>query len=561
MSDNKRESFPDLAIKSSAYGQSIPIIHGSARVTGNVIWGLDNVEIKNTAASSDNAEYLYFATFAASFNDGPVDAIEKIWLDNKLVSDSFLSEEKDDPVNVGDILINGNFESWTGSTPDNWTPVGIVAKSSFVDPQSYGSVYTAKLSTGTSASRSRVTQSIYCPIDGQYTWRFRAYCSQSYGLWARMSVSVGDRTYPLYRLPLNRWMTFSGSYTVNDAPHAHTFTITIRDQSNADLYIDSVSFTKTSVNVSAPEPTSPAFRMEVFNGNLDQPKSEIISDNHPWGSDFVPAYRGQAYVVFENLPLESFDNRIPKVEAQIQSVARGASDIIGDICTRCGLNEDEFSVSSMIDTYGGMITSSEATGASLLSTINESSPFAVRETEGEIQFQTLAGQSSVKTFTESELNARGDKDAPDTAARISISDVSMLPQEVIVTCLDPDNNQNETTQRARTHQFEIGSIQTYNWPIIADADQTRQFADMLLARALLTREATIDYASNNIYLQPGDIITVPRAGEDIQFKIDNIEMNSLGRLSVTCSEYCADAYESDSIGASSDGASTPPATA
>ena len=50
MSDNKRESFPDLAIKSSAYGQSIPIIHGSARVTGNVIWGLDNVEIKNTDA-------------------------------------------------------------------------------------------------------------------------------------------------------------------------------------------------------------------------------------------------------------------------------------------------------------------------------------------------------------------------------------------------------------------------------------------------------------------------------------------------------------------------------
>lgn len=554
MSDNKRESFPDLTIRSSAYGQTIPIVHGRARVMANIIWGLDNVEVKDEAASSDNAEYSYFATFAASFNDGPVDAVEKIWLDNKLIYDSMIAE-------VGDILTNGSMEAWTGSTIDDWTTAGTVAQeSTIVDPEAEGSEYSVKLSTGASDAQASISQSVTYPTVGQYTFRIRAYCSQPANQWARLTVTLGSTVYtPWFQVPTNRWTTITGNYTPASTPLTEAFKITVRDQGNADVYIDSVSLTQTSANVLDGDASN--FRMEIFNGNYDQPRSDIISDNHPWGVDFVPAYRGQAYVVFENLPLESFDNRIPNVEAQIQSVARGVSDIVEDACIRCGINEDEFSVSSMSDTYGGMITNSEATGASLLSTVQEPSPFAVRESEGMIQFQSLAGQSSVKTFTEAELNARGDKDAPDTAVRISISDVSMLPQEVVVTCLDPDNNQNETTQRARTHQFDIGSIQTYNWPIIADADQTRQFADMLLARALLTREATIDYASNNVHLQTGDIITVPRAGEDIQFKIDNIEMNSLGRFSVTCSEYCADAYESDSIGASSDGASTPPATA
>ena len=65
--------------------------------------------------------------------------------------------------------------------------------------------------------------------------------------------------------------------------------------------------------------------MRVYKGDMDQqpdPKMEAIE-----GAGAVPAYRGTAYVVFEDLSLEQFGNRVPHFSFE---VIRGTPEDVGD---------------------------------------------------------------------------------------------------------------------------------------------------------------------------------------------------------------------------------------
>ena len=59
-----------------------------------------------------------------------------------------------------------------------------------------------------------------------------------------------------------------------------------------------------------------AYNIRIYKGEEDQtpdPLIEIIE-----GADAAPAYRGLAYIVFEDLPLEKFGNRIPQLSFEIE---------------------------------------------------------------------------------------------------------------------------------------------------------------------------------------------------------------------------------------------------
>ncbi|MGD9295391.1 MAG: glycoside hydrolase TIM-barrel-like domain-containing protein, partial [Roseobacter sp.] len=55
--------------------------------------------------------------------------------------------------------------------------------------------------------------------------------------------------------------------------------------------------------------------MRIYKGSADQLPDSVIEAIE--GSGNVPAYRGTAYVVFENLPLERFGNRVPQFSFEV----------------------------------------------------------------------------------------------------------------------------------------------------------------------------------------------------------------------------------------------------
>jgi hypothetical protein len=90
----------DLKVQSSAHGAMLPLVYGTVRIAGNVIWAADleeQVVTESTSASggkggggsvtSTTRSYLYFASFAVGLCAGPIASVERVWANGTLVHD------------------------------------------------------------------------------------------------------------------------------------------------------------------------------------------------------------------------------------------------------------------------------------------------------------------------------------------------------------------------------------------------------------------------------------------------------------------------------------------
>ncbi|MGE0755118.1 MAG: hypothetical protein AB7L92_08175, partial [Alphaproteobacteria bacterium] len=87
----------ELGVQTSTYGNFIPIIYGSMRIGGNIIWSQPIREIATTTSTTSSAggggkggggkvtqtstTYSYDITLAVAICEGPVDEVVRIWAD------------------------------------------------------------------------------------------------------------------------------------------------------------------------------------------------------------------------------------------------------------------------------------------------------------------------------------------------------------------------------------------------------------------------------------------------------------------------------------------------
>jgi hypothetical protein len=84
----------DLRFQGSNYGGIIPIIFGTMRVSGNIIWAAELKEVSSTeevggkGGGQDVTTYSYYGNFAISLCEGPANAVRRIWADGNLIYDA-----------------------------------------------------------------------------------------------------------------------------------------------------------------------------------------------------------------------------------------------------------------------------------------------------------------------------------------------------------------------------------------------------------------------------------------------------------------------------------------
>jgi hypothetical protein len=80
----------DLAVTASTYGNAIPRLYGTARMSGNMIWtsGIKETKVKKKTGKggAKATTYTYSASFAIAFCVGPVSQVLRLWGDTKLIS-------------------------------------------------------------------------------------------------------------------------------------------------------------------------------------------------------------------------------------------------------------------------------------------------------------------------------------------------------------------------------------------------------------------------------------------------------------------------------------------
>jgi hypothetical protein len=79
----------DLAIQTSSYGTQLPLIFGTMRVAGTVIWATDLVEQRSSGGGGKGRpktiDYSYSANFAVALSARRLRAVHRIWADGKLL--------------------------------------------------------------------------------------------------------------------------------------------------------------------------------------------------------------------------------------------------------------------------------------------------------------------------------------------------------------------------------------------------------------------------------------------------------------------------------------------
>ena len=87
----------DLSVQTSTYGAPIPIVYGTMRLSGNVIWSTPLKEARTVKKSSggkgggkksSQTTYSYSSSFAVGLCVGPVATVRRIWADTKVIYDA-----------------------------------------------------------------------------------------------------------------------------------------------------------------------------------------------------------------------------------------------------------------------------------------------------------------------------------------------------------------------------------------------------------------------------------------------------------------------------------------
>lgn len=82
----------DLAVQTSTYGRMVPLVYGTVRIAGNVIWSRPIRERITTTTQSGGGKggggvtqttktYSYTVTLAIAICEGPIDAVLRVWAD------------------------------------------------------------------------------------------------------------------------------------------------------------------------------------------------------------------------------------------------------------------------------------------------------------------------------------------------------------------------------------------------------------------------------------------------------------------------------------------------
>ena len=78
----------ELSVQTSTYGEPIPVLYGSARLAGNVIWARPLKEVSTTTetggkggGTQSSTEFSYFASLAIAICEGEIDSVERVWAD------------------------------------------------------------------------------------------------------------------------------------------------------------------------------------------------------------------------------------------------------------------------------------------------------------------------------------------------------------------------------------------------------------------------------------------------------------------------------------------------
>jgi hypothetical protein len=253
----------------------------------------------------------------------------------------------------------------------------------------------------------------------------------------------------------------------------------------------------------------PGGQLRFYRGSEDQMPDALLEA--AVGLDYAPAHRGTAYVVFEDLPLADFANRIPnltfEIEADDGQSFTSLTTILEDVFERCGLRYRD--VAQNLTTLGGFVISREASARAIIEALAPLQALAVTDRQGIIYVGPVIHDQAAHIFDADRLGASGGaSETGKTADERRLDPAASLPEEVQIRYADPFRDYQMNMQRARRSGPRTLVRQTIDLPAVLSGERAKQMAEQLLARIWRerqTRQVRLPFSS--IAIRPGETIS------------------------------------------------------
>ena len=290
----------------------------------------------------------------------------------------------------------------------------------------------------------------------------------------------------------------------------------IAPDADIDTYNNSVSFSE---------------RFRFYGGSEGQNSGQdsIIAGWQGWEN--TPAYRGRSYLVFADIPLEEWGNRLPAVsvelvqwgtgyysEGRLYSTPTSVGAIAQDICSRVGFNLADLDTTEVNDiAVQGFWTNTSISARDALGQLQKVFFFDVIESGGKLKFikQIRPGNPLAIPLADLATHEYG-QERPDDFNSIRTQDTEIL-DEVSVTYLDIDFAYQQASQSAQRQISPNKNKNDLKFDVVLSASVALSVAQKTLylgwaQRRRFTFTLPLKYAT----LEPGDIASIAFFGGDAQ---------------------------------------------
>lgn len=246
-------------------------------------------------------------------------------------------------------------------------------------------------------------------------------------------------------------------------------------------------------------------QITIYNGNETQQPNSLIEAAEGVGQ--VPAHRGLAYAVIEELQLADFGNRLPNLTFEVvaeRSVTVG--QVISRLATRSGLAEHN--AKAVTANLRGLAIRNMTTARSVIEPLARVYRFDASEGFGEIRFIPLDRLPIAKVPRGRLAAHEGGGDKPPDRS-ITMANAFELPRAVELTYADPARDYQSNTQRSRRIAAAGTAVTTVETPVVLDAGQAKEAVEAIHRRAWHGRQR-FEIALPGLYaeLTAGDGIVV-----------------------------------------------------
>lgn len=263
----------------------------------------------------------------------------------------------------------------------------------------------------------------------------------------------------------------------------------------------------------------------IYTGTDSQTPNSLIQAQE--GVANTQAYRGTCYVVFKNLELTDFGQRLPQFTFEVEQQTRmSVRQALNTLLTRGGLASNEYNTDRVTGCMYGMVLSGPTEMTKALEQLLVLNEIQTQEINGVLSFFHL-GDEEIVDVSGNDLAAYEMGGGGTDLRPLEISDVSDLDiaVEINANYIDLDRNLQQGSQRARVANPGQGfKVDTLQMNITSTSSFARQMVEKKLRRAYAERQAVrFTLPTKHLGVQEGDMVRVTVEGDQYMIRVMKVD--------------------------------------